>query len=772
MRKFTTLFLSLLVTISLFAQEKKESYLNFSKADHYILLNKLRNNKEVINKYIAYEENLKLLINSNAKSTQTDTLINGRKIIPVVFHIIHNYGAENISDEQIKDAVRLLNLDYNRKNTDTLPENLWPAFKSRMANCKIEFRLAKIDPDGNYTDGIQRHSDERTYFAYYDINHEYAWNPNKYLNIYSVSYIYPEGVNLPDGAAIGGMSVFPPSNPLTPMFTGGDTLADGVLIRHDGIGSIGTATSLMGMGINALNRTFTHELGHYFNLYHPFQNLKLIGGLFPNMGDDGCDQGSWLFPLDGDEVNDTPPVQVASQNTSLSCFVPGSRNTCSNNVSGYGDEPDMPENYMDYQLGYCTNIFTTGQLARINATMNTDRRELWSAENLHATGVIDTAFNPLGIAKADFTADKTKICKGVTVNFTEFSYNAAPATWEWSFPGGSPATSTDMNPSVTYSDPGVYSVSLTVTNAAGTNTFTKPNYIYVSDPSSSVTGNVLETFENTDLSSWIKINQDNMNAWEITDTAFYAGSKCLRISNFANNSAGSFDEIITPSYNLSTMSPANPLRVKFKLSYAAKKVPNNAIAEMLYGNNTADTMYDKLQVFYSLDCGNSWVQRWAKTGAQLVTAGLDSNSFAPDTVSQWREENFAVVPGVAQNTNVRLKFVFKSSGAQNLYIDNLQIGDIASEITDEEIRNNLDFAFYPNPMTSESKITFNTIKKGMVNIDAYDVLGRKLFNIAESLLEPGNHSFDLNKSSFGASGIYIIKMNVGDVNITRRIVVN
>src|SRR5574343_1102251 len=39
--------------------------------------------------------------------------------IPIVFHIIHQWGEENISDEQIFDAVRILNEDYNKDNADT-----------------------------------------------------------------------------------------------------------------------------------------------------------------------------------------------------------------------------------------------------------------------------------------------------------------------------------------------------------------------------------------------------------------------------------------------------------------------------------------------------------------------------------------------------------------------------------------------------------------------------------------------------------------------------
>lgn len=55
----------------------------------------------------------------------------------------------------------------------------------------------------------------------------------------------------------------------------------------------------------------------------------------------------------------------------------------------YGDEPDMVENYMDYQWGFCTNMFTLGQLERINETLNGHRKNLWSYDNLIATGVLE-----------------------------------------------------------------------------------------------------------------------------------------------------------------------------------------------------------------------------------------------------------------------------------------------------------------------------------------------------------------------------------------------
>jgi PKD repeat protein len=76
---------------------------------------------------------------------------------------------------------------------------------------------------------------------------------------------------------------------------------------------------------------------------------------------------------------------------------------------------------------------------------------------------------------ADFTADQTEFCDNGTVNFTDNS--AYADEWLWEFPGGDPATSTQQNPTVTYETPGIYDVTLTVTNANTTDTKTESNYI-------------------------------------------------------------------------------------------------------------------------------------------------------------------------------------------------------------------------------------------------------------------------------------------------------
>ncbi len=81
---------------------------------------------------------------------------------------------------------------------------------------------------------------------------------------------------------------------------------------------------------------------------------------------------------------------------------------------------------------------------------------------------------------ANFSADTTTVAVGGTVNFTDLTSNA-PTSWSWTFPGGTPGTSTAQNPSVVYNTAGTYGVTLTATNAQGSDGETKNAYITVSD---------------------------------------------------------------------------------------------------------------------------------------------------------------------------------------------------------------------------------------------------------------------------------------------------
>jgi len=715
--------------------------------DHYLISGKAATDQNLYNAFLNYEDQIKQVSNNfnNVIPDKTDTLINGKRVIPVVFHIIHKAGAENITDAQIFDAVERLNIDYNLQNTDTA--ETYYMFKDRAANCNIEFRLAKIDPWGNCTDGINRMYDPGTNYAYFHTMTKYAWSPSRYMNIFVVNFIYPEGMALPDGAFIGGMSPFPPSNPLSQALTGGDTLADGVLIRHDCIGSIGTAENMAGMPINALNRTFTHETGHYFNLYHPFQNLMF--GLLPAAS--GCH--TFLAP-NGDYVDDTPQVATPNQNTSIQCIVPGSVNSCTD------AEPDMVENYMDYQWGYCQNIFTIGQYDRMDATLTSDRIKLWSAENLIYTGVLDT--NTYICAPVpDFYSNKTMLCAGGNVQFSDYSWSGQADTYLWTFNGGTPSSSNDHNPVITYNNPGIYPVTMELTNSAGTNTLTKQGMIHVFDPAVAYSTPAAESFETININEFVTVN-DTGSVWEINSGTAYTGSKCLYLNNFTGNVAGSMTEIITPGYDFTDFVVPPLPSLKFKLAYSGKYVPGSVLT-------AADTIYDQLKVFVSKDCGATWTEKYSKKGTNLTTTSPVETAFSPTDLSQWREETIVLTGGggFAGQPNVKFKFQFYSNGGNNIYIDDLNIDYLNASI--EEVIPMLNLKIYPNPASDVAALSFTTNTVEQTTIRCLDLTGRCIFETDAGELLPGSHQMNLDISNIQSGGIYIIIVSTEHYTVSSKL---
>jgi PKD repeat protein len=88
------------------------------------------------------------------------------------------------------------------------------------------------------------------------------------------------------------------------------------------------------------------------------------------------------------------------------------------------------------------------------------------------------SFGSLAPPVADFSASSTSVIEGGNVSFTDLSTNG-PTSWAWTFSGGSPGSSSAQNPTVAYNTPGTYNVSLTATNAAGSDVETKTGYITV-----------------------------------------------------------------------------------------------------------------------------------------------------------------------------------------------------------------------------------------------------------------------------------------------------
>jgi len=619
-------------------------------------------------------------------------------IIPVVFHIMHNYGAENISKDQVLDAVRILNLSFQKLNPDT--GDVIPLFQPIFANCEIEFRLANIDPNGNCTDGITRTVTTLTTAADDAIKALDDWPSANYFNIWVVNTIK-------SGAA--GYAYYP----------GIASNIDGVIIRHDYVGGIGTSN-----GSNYNERSLTHEVGHYLNLPHTWGSTN-TPGLASNCNVD-------------DGISDTPNT-IGVDNF-----------TCNTNQNTCG-QIDNVQNYMDYAS--CHKMFTEGQKTVMQAALNSfvgDRANLWDPANLSLTGTEDGHIVQECSPTADFTNKNYRICEGAQIVFKDFSYGANVTSRQWIFNGGTPATDTSASPVITYNTSGNYDVTLIVSGVNGTDTLTRSSFVTVSPLVSSIFTPYAEGFESISIPAgeWEVENRNNNNAWSITNAAAATGVKSIRLFNYTGNLNGSIDAFLTPGINLAGVSA---VQLSFKVAYASRSSVDSST----------------LKVYASNNCGATWLQRYTKLGSALKTVtNTVTSSFVPSS-TQWRTETASLASSLfSGKSSVRLKFEFTNDQGNNIYIDDINISGTVG--INEAKAEEYEFAAFPNPSSSFINIVLNRQKAESVTLELYDITGRIVYTSIPSERQAGQYQTKIINR--GYSGMYILKVKVGDTTFQKQLI--
>jgi hypothetical protein len=301
--------------------------------------------------------------------------------LPIVFHIIHTGEAigsgYNISNEQIYSAVEELN-NHFRKKSGTHGDG-------DGADTKIQFALAVRDPSGNSTNGIMRvdgssvpdyteNGIEAGQFGADEtaVKNLSKWNQDEYINVWVVNKIAGD-------SSIQGYAYFPTTS-----------TNDGVVMKNTALGTVGTVEAYLN-----LSTVLTHEIGHYFALYHAFY-------LSNDCSESNCE-------TQGDKLCDTP-VTTMSPN-------------CSTPVCTENSTPQNVHLYMDYTGQACKNQFSQGQKGRMRDALESERPGLISSLALQPVTTNDVALISV-ISPTNNVCDQSQNAKVIIGNFGQNTINS------------------------------------------------------------------------------------------------------------------------------------------------------------------------------------------------------------------------------------------------------------------------------------------------------------------------------------------------------------
>jgi len=659
----------------------------------------------------ARERAINKLISEN-KYKEADTTI----VIPVVFHIIHQYGPENIPNQTVYATMALLNREYNKLNPGI--NNVVNPFKPLIANVNIEFRLATKDPKGNCTNGIIRYADsEMSYCKSLECNKQmkskYTWPRDNYMNCFVVGSIQTSG-----GGTVQGFSHFPFAPYSSADSIDGNAMIYSILpLDLDDPGGRNTSVT-------------SHEVGHWLGLYHTWGKTDNVA-LAENCNDD-------------DEVGDTPNC------TGLQSVCDLDANTCGAGTPG--DTIDNAQNYMDYS--HCYAMFTLGQAARMRGVLQNipHRQSVCSGSNLIATGA-DYTTPPSTVCKADFMPnidlDKFDICPGQLISFSDISFHNIKQR-KWTFEGGNPAISFDSVPSVTYSTPGKYSVTLEVSDGVNTEVVSRQKIVTVVDPDA-LGNNYSEGFETIDLNATTDLEVSNPNqdeTFQITDQVGYSGERCVMIKNIGVPNSRS-DELISNTLNLSGQSGVT---LEFKYAFTGKPGISNS---------------DQLSVLVSSNCGWSWTSRKILKGSALKTAPDRETAFYPGNQTEWKTATINL--NTYNKPNVRFKIEWISGGGNNLFLDdiNLSSSNAISEIVLLQSTTEL----YPNPSNGEVRLQFESSSTNQAMIKVMTLAGGIVYQKNNLYAQPGLNDLDLNLRHL-SPGMYLVSLSVGENTVNQKLLIH
>lgn len=263
----------------------------------------------------------------------------------------------------------------------------------------------------------------------------------------------------------------------------------------------------------------------------------------------------------------------------------------------------------------------------------------------------------VGLPNANFGANNTVICTSNSVQFTDQS-GGLPTQRVWYFPGGTPSTSTAVNPIVSYTSVGSFPVALRINNALGSDSIYVDNYITVGG----LTLPFVETFNDNSptRSRWTISNPNADTTWRLVDVpGNISGNKAYCMPFYNYSATGRRDRLDSPP--LSLRGYTQPV-LSFDHAYA--RYPQQAS--------------DSLVVWISTNCGSTWTRVFSRgeNGTKNFSTVNDKDTeFYPADSSEWCSSNCISIPltNYSGANNFRIRIEGYNNYGNNLFIDNIRI---------------------------------------------------------------------------------------------------
>ncbi len=697
--------------------------------------------------------------------------------IPIVVHIVHDYGSEYMTDNTIINNVAQWNIVYAKHNADTSEVyHYCPNFVKYIGNPHIRLHLATIDPNGNPTKGITRH---RSYLTRQGGEQAKLddWPPTSYVNIWFIHNM--SGLNYKAAA----YAHLPPDVAGIPYY-------DGVIARYDYINN---------------DKTINHEIGHVFNLYHPWgaTNDPAVA-----CGDDGVDdtpptmghaEGGCLYSAPSSNQNSMYDTACAENYFKIYTDMHGN-----DSLVNYPDTTNT-QNIMDYT--YCSRMFTKGQVTRMHAALNSDvagRNNLWSKNNLLNTGVTNAAdsfvslpdlapvaeYNVLNLASITLSNPGTMqyfTCppsggNPAGLKFVNESWDATISSVAWTFGGGAAAgTSTAATVNNTFTGNGWANVSLAATSNTSGTTTNSSSPVFVAQATGMPGNGYYEEFSGATAAQWPTFNYYNNDfKWQPANVGVYDNA-CMEYVGF--------DSRLTPSAGIypTTGMPYGDIDDMFSIPMDLSGYTGACSLNYMYSGasrsaNSLD-INDTLLIDYSTDRSNSWQSLAVLTKRQVDNNGAYAFAYTPTSQADWAQMSLNI-PTAARTNYTVFRFRYKPgiavgydetvltgsySSGNNFYMDRVNFSPWPAGIS-SVLEGTSDVVVAPNPTNGDAYVILKDLDNTTARIVVSDITGKVVYTTNEQIT--GNDARILiPHAAIAVKGMYIVQTTTGSKVSTQKLVV-